>query len=274
MARELTRLAEGIQGAEGPVFDRDGRLFMVCPPRGQVLEILADGEPRVVIEYDGIPAGLQVDRTNHIWIADMKRGICRTTRQGARTDVVSTFEDQPIRGCNDCYFDSKGNLYFSAPAGSGRDQPVGEVYCRLTDGTVLRLDDGYRFSNGLAVSADDATLIVAETFACALWAYTIESPGKVGEKRLFAKLPDDPGPDGMDFDDAGNLLVAHWGASTIDVFDRNGQLIERVAMPAANVTNVHFGGRNRTTVFTTMGTPGEVWHFEWDRPGQAQYCEG
>ena len=60
----------------------------------------------------------------------------------------------------------------------------------------------------------------------------------------------------------------------IAAFDPQGELIKRVATPAANVPNVHFGGPDRTTVFTTIGTPGEVWKFEWDRPGQPQYCEG
>ena len=278
MTREVTRLAEDIPGAEGPVFDLDGRFFMVCPPRGQVLEILGGAESGAKSEIcntGGIPAGLQMDPDNNIWIADMKLGVLKTTREGALTHVVETYEGEPIRGCNDCYFDSKGHLYFTAPAGSNRERPVGEVFCRTAGGAVTRLDEGYCFSNGLAVTADDSTLIVAETFGKHLWAYDITAPGQVAGKRLFADLPAEGeyGPDGMDFDESGNLLVAHFGGSSVDVFDPFGELLDRVEMPFAAVTNVHFGGPDGCWVYVTHGAGGELWKFHWDRPGQKQYSQ-
>jgi gluconolactonase len=275
MKREVTKITEGLPGAEGPVFDRDGRFFMVWPGQGQVLEILEGGEKVEICNTGGIPAGLQVDPDNVIWIADMKRGILKTTREGELTAVVETYEGLPIRGCNDVYFDGQGNLYFSAPVGSNADDALGEVYVRLTDGSVHRLDDGYKFSNGLAVTDDDKTLIVAETYTKSLWAYDVSEPGTAKNKRLFAKVPgdDEGGPDGMDFDEAGNLLVAHWAGSSVDVFTPDGELLERVEMPFERTTNVHFGGEDNAWVYVTAGTPGELWKFKWDRPGQKQFCE-
>ncbi len=274
MKREATKITEGLPGAEGPVFDRDGRLFMVWPGEGLVLEILEGGGKREVCNTGGIPAGLQVDPENVIWIADMKRGILKTTREGELAPVVETFEGSPIRGCNDLYFDGVGNLYFTAPAGSNADEPVGEVFVLLPDGDARRLDDRYKFSNGLAVTGDDRTLIVAETYARSLWAYDVSDPGTAKNKGLFARLPgdDEGGPDGMDFDEAGNLLVAHWAGSSVDVFTPGGELLERVEMPFEHATNVHFGGEGNAWVYVTAGTPGELWKFKWDRPGQKQHC--
>src|SRR5688572_28572872 len=105
-------VAKGIAGAEGPVLDRCGRLFCVEPPTGKVLEIRDDGTLREHANTGGVPAGLQIDWHDDIWVADMKRGILRIDRDGCIHDIVHDFDGRPIRGCNDLSFDSHGNLYF------------------------------------------------------------------------------------------------------------------------------------------------------------------
>jgi len=266
-------LIQGIDGAEGPCVTRDGRLFMVGPPAGRIIEVLPDGQARDLANTGGIPAGLQIDRNNDLWLADMKLGIFRIGMDGTIYPEVTTFENAPIRGCNDCYFDSLGNLYFSAPAGSSGDNPVGEVYCRLTDGTVHRLDDGYAFSNGLVVTADDKTLIVAETFTKRLYAYDIIEPGHVGNKRLWGTLPGERygGPDGMDFDAEGRLLAAHFGSGAVEVFNADGTHARSIAMPREQVTNVHFLGPDSTIIVVTEMSSGGLWQHEYGTRGQLQY---
>jgi gluconolactonase len=214
-----------------------------------------------------------MDRNNDIWVADMKLGIFRVTLDGEITHVVSTYEGAPIRGCNDCIFDSTGNLYFTAPAGSSDKKPEGEVYCRLSDGTVRRLDSGYAFSNGLAVTADDKTLIVAETFTKQLHAFDIVAPGEVVNKRVWATLPGDKfgGPDGMDFDVNGRLLVAHYGSSTVEVYEADGSWLRSLPMPFEKVTNVHFQGPGSTALMITENSENGLWHCEYETSGQPQY---
>ena len=62
---------------------------------------------------------------------------------------------------------------------------IGEVYCRLVDGAVRKLDQGYAFSNGLVVPADNSLLIVAETFSKRLFSYGIDEPGRVSSLWRF-----------------------------------------------------------------------------------------
>ena len=73
-------------------------------------------------------------------------------------------------------------------------EPFGAVYCVTGDKQELvRIDDGYLFSNGLAVlhtkEGKPRKLIVAESRTQSLWGYEILGPGKVGKKTLFGKLP-------------------------------------------------------------------------------------
>jgi gluconolactonase len=262
-----------VAGAEGPLVDQHGRIFMVEPSKGGVLEILPDGGRRDLARYDGVPAGLQLDRDNHIWIADMKKGILKLTLDGVLTPVVDTFEDKPIRGCNDCCFDSHGNLYFTAPAGSSGEKPEGELFCRKADGQVVRLDGGFQFCNGLAVTADDATLIVAETYTKKLWAYDIDKPGQVSNKRVWGVLPGEHkgGPDGLDFDIQGNLLATNWGGYAIEIFDPNGRHIGKIHTPFHAPSNLHFRGPGSRDLLITEHMCNGLWQVEHFCPGQRQY---
>ena len=268
--QRFEKVADGIPGAEGPVFDRAGRFFVVEPFAGKILQILEGGENREHANTGGIPAGLTVDARDHLWVADMKLGILRVSPDGVVEHVVSRFEGQPVRGCNDLVLDAHENVYCTAPAGSNWEQRVGELYCWLASSrTLLRLDAGFAFCNGIALTADQRTLILAETMTKTLWAYDVVSPGNVTHKRRFATLPGDHhgGPDGVDFDVAGNLLATNWGGGSIDVFDPRGSLIERVLTPFEKPSNLHFGGADGRDLYVTEHTHDAVWRTRWPRRG-------
>ena len=270
VSAKFEKVAAGIPGAEGPVFDRAGRFFVVEPFAGKILQVQGAGQMREHANTGGIPAGLAVDARDHLWVADMKLGLLRVSPTGEVEPVVSRFEDQPIRGCNDLVLDQHENVYCTAPAGSNWKDRVGELYCWLASSRRLeRLDAGFAFCNGIALTADQRTLIVAETMTKALWAYEVEAPGVVKDKRHWATLPGDHhgGPDGIDFDTAGNLLATNWGGGSIDVFDPRGNLIDRVITPFEKPSNLHFGGADGCDVYVTEHTNDAVWKTRWKRPG-------
>lgn len=291
LPRNLTPIVRDIPGAEGPVVDRAGRLFMVCPNRGQILQVSDDAEGdgradgaavgaavgavREHANTGGTPAGLAVDRQNHLWVADMKRGVLRVAPDGQVSAVVTVFQAQPMRGCNDLAFDPSGHLWMTAPAGSKADNPVGEVYCRHADGSVRRVDQGLAFPNGIAVSATGRLLVVAETYTRKLWAYDITAPGQVANKRLLATMPGEhpTGADGMDFDAEGHLLATNWGGESIDTFDANGNLLERFALPF-RPSNLHFAGPDLKTLYITEHTHKGLWRAHWPVAGQRDWGLG
>jgi gluconolactonase len=261
-----------IPGAEGPVFDRSGRLFIVCPRRGQILRI-DSGTALVHADTGGSPAGLAIDRENHLWVADMKRGILRVSPDGKHVDaVIAEFAGRPIRGCNDLAFDPWGNLYFTAPAGSSAENRVGELFFRSADGTLHQLDTGYAFSNGVAVDAFGRRAIVAETLTKLLWLYRLDAPGICREKIRFSTIDSDHaiGADGLDFDSRGWLLAANWGGKSIDAFDGDGNLCQRLPLPF-HPSNLHFGGADRRDLYITEHSTNGLWKTRWPMPGQAEW---
>jgi len=59
----------------------------------------------------------------------------------------------------------------------------------------------------------------------------------------------------MAFAANGELYVAHYGGSRVDVFDESGRQVDEIKIPGRNVTNVAFGGpENKTLVVTEVET--------------------
>ncbi|XP_063421626.1 diisopropyl-fluorophosphatase-like [Mytilus trossulus] len=303
---QFIKITEGFPGAEGPVFDKCGNFYMVAPEvktdgnfTGQVIRIDLDTCKSTVIcepnidGFGGIPAGCQCDKNNMIWIADMRLGILSMNQSGQFNQLCKEDKDgNTMQGCNDCCFDYDGNLWVTAPAGKIAPHPYtrsnkeafGSVYCVTNKHTVIKVDTGYLFSNGIAVQhsldGKPQKLIVAETRTQSLWVYNILGPGAVGNKTLWGKLPECPsvdgvptGPDGMDFDEAGNLIVAHIRSGYLEVFGpEGGRPHTRIKCPFIKPSNLHFQP-GTSTVYVTEHEFDGLWKFQWLRKGQPQYCE-
>ncbi|XP_025081198.1 diisopropyl-fluorophosphatase-like isoform X2 [Pomacea canaliculata] len=289
---KFEKVLEGLQGAEGPVFDKNGNFFMVAPDTGEIYNVNLQEKRAILlckpkIEDAGVPAGCQCDKEGNIYVADMRLGILKVTQSGYFTQLAKIDnEGRIMQGCNDCIFDYEGNLWITAPAGEiapsqyrrSMEEPFGSLYC-LTNEEVIRIDTGIFFPNGIAVkhnaSGKAEMLIVAETPTKLLWAYDIDGPGRVKNKRKWATLPGEleGGADGMDFDDAGSLLVAHWGSGVIEVFPpEGGTPTRRIKCPFQHPSNLHFKP-NSNIVYVTEHDFHGLWKFDWLTCGQKQFCE-
>src|SRR5205085_11380490 len=128
-------------------------------------------------------------------------------------------EGQPLRGPNDLTLDTPNNgFYFSDPGDSSLEKRIGTVHYVDKAGKTHLVDKGLAYPNGIVLSPDGKKLYLAESQFNRVLVYDVTAPGKVGERKVFAKLPDHPSgdlmqsqPDGMCLDGAGNLYVAHYG---------------------------------------------------------------
>ncbi len=260
---EWRRIASDIDGSEGPVFDRDGRLFVVSPSRSAVLQLTDENEPRVHADTGGRPAGLQAAADGTLWCADMALGLVHILADGTVKNVTE------MRGCNDLALDDVGRIWFTAPAGSSLEQPDGEVFCRHSDGTIRRIDGGFAFPNGIAVSPDGRRLVVAETLTCELWSYDIADDGSVNSRQRFGLVPAEQGigADGLDYDENSHLIAANWGGGTLDAFDTAGRLAKRMRLPFKSPSNLHLGGADGRDLIVTEHETKGVWRGRWPVAG-------
>ena len=108
--------------------------------------------------------------------------------------------------------DDRCNAYVNT---IGFDFPGGEfapglVVLATPDGSVRQVAGDVAFPNGMAITADGGTLIVAESYASRLTAYDITAGGGLGNRRVWADTPGDH-PDGICIDAEGAVWYADVG---------------------------------------------------------------
>ena len=99
------------------------------------------------------------------------------------------------------------------------------------DGAARQVADGIEFGNGMAVTPDNKTLIVAESFASRLTAFDIAPDGSLTNRRIWAQLADMP-PDGICLDEEGAI----WAASMARCvrLREGGEVLREVAVRRAS----------------------------------------
>ena len=102
--------------------------------------------------------------------------------------------------CNEIVVDGRGNVYVN---GGGFDRPgqkpSGIIALVTPDGSARQVADSIAFPNGMAVTPDNSTLIIAESFGKKLTAFDIAADGSLSNRRVWADLGDGV-PDGICID--------------------------------------------------------------------------
>lgn len=98
----------------------------------------------------------------------------------------------------------------------------------LPDGTTRDVADDLWFPNGMAVTADGSTLIVAESHADRLTAFTIDSDGGLVDRRVWADLGEGAAPDGICLDREGAVWYASVPGMRCVRVAEGGQVLETV----------------------------------------------
>jgi len=264
-------VASGFDSPEGPAFDEAGSLYYVNWLTSSIVRIGKDGVPREIANTRGIPAGLAFHRDGTLYCADEGveiHGIITIDASGRFTPFVATYQGRPLNGANDLVFDASGVLYFSDPWGSSAERPIGGFYRAFPDGRIEQIDTGLAFPNGVAINADETAVFLAETRPNRILRYALRADGTCGPRTLFATLTGAPGPDGMAFDAEGRLYVAQHGAGRVCVFNATGAMIEEIATPGRQPTNVAFGGANLDELYVTEVETASLYRYRIGRRGQ------
>ncbi len=250
---------------EGVVFDHSGSGFI---SHGKVItHFTLDGKHSTWAET-GAPNGHKVlaDGT-HLVCDASQHAVLRLSTEGKPLPHASKECDgKPLRGPNDLTLDTPhAGFYFSDPGESSAENPIGTVHYVDRSGLTHLVDKGLAFPNGIVLTADGKRLYLAESQKNRINTYEVQSPGKVGERKVFAELPrKDPSlgqidnqPDGMCLDAAGNLYVAHYGMKQVQVLSPEGRLIARYDGGNVTTSNVAFGGPKLDQLFITGGLGAE-----------------
>ncbi|MDG2285317.1 MAG: SMP-30/gluconolactonase/LRE family protein [Alphaproteobacteria bacterium] len=260
---------------EGPAFDREGNLYVVNIPFGEILRLTPAGEWDVVAQYDGWPNGLKIHKDGMIYVADYKLGIIKIDpASGSVETVVDHRWSERFHGCNDLHFGSNGDIYFTDQGQSGLHEPTGRVYRYTTDGKLDRLIGNGPSPNGLVLNPEESVLYVGMTRANSAWRVPLLPDGTTTKVSNFIQLSGGHGgPDGLAMDSKGGLLICHAGLGTVWHFNHLGEPTHRIrSCEGLMTTNMAFGGPDNKSVFITESSSGTILRAELPVAGQPMFA--
>ncbi len=194
-------LMTGIGLGESPRW-HDDRLWFADWGAGEILAVDLAGESEVMLGLLTVPFCIDWLPEGCLLVVSGGDGLLlRREPDGSlvtHADLTS-LSDKPW---NDIVVDGRGNAYIGNTGfdfGAGEDFAPGIVALVTPDGTARQVADGTAFANGMVVTPDNATLILAESYAAKLTAFDIAADGSLSNRRVWADLGDGV-PDGICLD--------------------------------------------------------------------------
>ena len=297
---KLTTMATGLRFPEGPIAMPDGSVILVEIERQTLSRVMPDGKVEVIAEVPGGPNGSALGPDGAIYICNNggfefhkdDSGI-RPVRQaysykggsidrvdlqsGAVKTLYTHCGDNKLCGPNDIVFDRQGGMYFS-DLGKTRDRDwdrSGLYYASIDGSHITEVAFPLITANGVGLSPDEKTVYAAETQTGRLWAFDIESPGKIKPRAwpsshggwLVGGTTGFRNFDSLAVDAAGNICVATLMDGGITVIAPDGSSVDHVPMPDPYTTNICFGGAGMKTAFITLSLGGTLVSCTWPKAG-------
>ena len=250
---QLHLVSNQFKFTEGPAADKEGNIFFTDQPNDKIWEYDIHGKLYLFMDKTGRANGLYFDKEgNLVSCSDEKDELWSISKSKKVTVLMTDYEGKRVNGPNDLWIDNKGGIYFTDPYYQ-RDYwtrtkpdidgqnvyylPKGKKEAFIGDNTLQK-------PNGIIGTPDGKYLYVADIGGDKTYRFEMNADGTLHNKKLFIAQ----GSDGMTLDEEGNLYLSGKG---VFVFNKNGEKIGYIPVPANWVGNITFGGNDRKTLFIT-----------------------
>lgn len=191
------------------------------------------------------------------FVAGLQSGLHKFDEtDGSFTPIAEVEADLPANRLNDAVTDPSGTMWFGSM--DNDEKADSGAFYRFVGGAVERTElTGICITNGPAVSADGSLLYYVDTLGKTIHVADIAADGSLSNRRLFTTIADGEGyPDGPTIDSEGCLWISLYDGWETRRYSPAGELIQRVRLPAPNITKIAFGGPDLRTVFATSARQG------------------
>jgi sugar lactone lactonase YvrE len=249
---EVQRLLDGLSFGESLRWHQD-RLWLADWGAQQVMAVDREGRPQVMarVDFPAFPMCIDWLPDGRLLVVAARDG--RLLRQEPDGSLVTHADlsglAEPGYPWNEIVVDGRGNAYLS---NQGFDFPggkfvAGTIVLLKPDGSVRPVADGIEFPNGMAITPDNATLIVAESYSQKLTAFQIAADGSLSRPRVWADLGDGV-PDGICLDAEGAIWYADVPNKQCVRVCEGGRVLQTIQLDRG-CFSCALGGVNRTTLF-------------------------
>ena len=266
---------------EGPVWVQQDRALWFTDIKGQKVHRFdpATSENRSWDSPEQVGFVLPARRGG--FIAGLQSGLHHfDPATGEFTIHVEVEPDKPANRLNDGAVDPAGRLWFGTMDNQEREK-TGAFYVHER-GQVRAVGlEGISITNGPAISPDGRMLYWVDTLAGTISACAIRDDGTLGPSQQIIRIAGSEGhPDGPTVDSEGCIWIGLYAGWEARRYSPEGELLDRIRLPVANITKLAFGGPDLRTAFATSArqqlTPeqlesqplaGGLFAFQVDVPG-------
>jgi len=250
MTRTLKTVLGGIAFGEGPRW-RDGELYFSDMHAHEVVALRPDGQRRTVARFDGPVSGLGWLPDGRLLVVSMNdKRLLRQEKDG-RFVLHGDMSQIAEHLTNDMVVSASGTAYVGNFGFSLHppEDPKPATLVRIdADGSVHAASGDMNFPNGMVITPDGKTLVVAESFARRLTAFDIAADGTLSNRRIWAELPEGAVPDGISLDAEGAIWVASPMTNEVLRMKEGGKVAETIKTEQMAIACM-LGGADRKTLY-------------------------
>jgi sugar lactone lactonase YvrE len=184
METKTTILADNLKFPEGPRW-HDGKLWCCDLLAQRVVHVDLQGDVQTVVELPDTPTSLGWTPEGQLLVVSL------SVENGALVEVADLSE-LVLYPLNDMVIDRKGRAYIGNLGydfGDYQATPMPAPLLLVTpEGSTRIVADGLAFPNGMVITPDERTLIVAESHGARLTAFDIEPDGSLSHGRIWAQF--------------------------------------------------------------------------------------
>jgi sugar lactone lactonase YvrE len=251
-SRTLIEKNRGLRFTESPRW-HDGKLWFLDIHDQRIKTAGLDGQLETALELSFKPNGFGFRPDGSLLVGDaLQRHIYRW--DGNALTKLADLSSMTCFCLSDGIVGAQGRMYvgdigynFWDPA----NKPVDTCVIALveTDGSSRIVAQGLHFPNGMVITPDGRSLIVAECMGSRLSAFDILADGSLANRRVFAQLPDNVHPDGIALDAEGAVWLANpEGTPSVMRVREGGEIVDRIELDS-HAYAVMLGGPERRHLF-------------------------
>jgi sugar lactone lactonase YvrE len=262
---ELSTIVEGLSYLEAPRWHR-GCVYVSDFYNYRVAAITVDGAVATVCKVEKQPSGIGWLPDGSMLVVSMKdRRILRLEGNGTLVEHAD-LSGLASWHCNDMVVDGQGRAWvgnFGFDLMGGADPATAELIRVDPDGTAALVAKDMLFPNGMVITDDGTTLIVAESLGQRLTAFDIEADGTLADRRTWASFGEVPtatdfggamaqlkvAPDGICLDAEGCVWFADAFGNRVVRAREGGKIVDEISTGDLGVFACMLGGDDGRTLF-------------------------
>jgi sugar lactone lactonase YvrE len=250
----VSTLTDNLAFPEDPRWHK-GHLYFADMLDRRVARIDHDGIVTTVATFEDSPSGIGFLPNGDMLVVSMYHEQLIRVDAHRNKSLYADLGPAAGAGVNDMVVDREGRAYIVQFGGDTHATPVpSPLVVVQPDGSVGTDGEGLLIGNGIRITDDGKTLVVAESAGKRISLFDIGAGGKLSDRRII-ELPDGHFPDGICLDAQGGIWVSALWNGLIRI-THSGELTHRIKLEGdRNAYACMYGGPDHATLHICSAGP-------------------